>query len=189
MNINFYYKFFKKWLLKIICYDNNEFYLYLNFLYINECAELLKNSLLFNINALIDMTGIDWLIRIPCRFSIYYNFYSYIYNYRLLIVIDMPIYLTYFYGVGIESLCSVFPSANWLEREIWDMYGIYFYNHFDLRRILTDYGFNGFPFRKDFPLIGFKEIRYDDTYKVIIYENIKLMQEYRVFNFINPWID
>jgi NADH-quinone oxidoreductase subunit C len=67
------------------------------------------------------------------------------------------------------------------------MFGVYFYNHFDLRRILTDYGFVGFPFRKDFPLVGFKELRYDDTYKIIVYENIKLMQDYRVFDFINPW--
>jgi NADH-quinone oxidoreductase subunit C len=183
-----YYKFFKKWINKIIFYNNNEFYIYIDFLIIKEFGELVKNSLLFNINSLIDMTCIDWLIRAPYRFSIYYNFYSYIYNIRLLIVIDIPVYLTFFYGLGIESLCSIYSSANWLEREIWDMFGIYFYNHVDLRRILTDYGFIGFPFRKDFPLSGYKEIRYDDTNKIIICEDIKLMQEYRIFNFINPWI-
>jgi NADH:ubiquinone oxidoreductase subunit C len=185
--LNIYYKLLKKWVIKIIYYQNNEFYIYIDFMNIKECTELLKNSLFFNINSLVDMACIDWLVRIPNRFSIYYNFYSYVYNYRLFIIIDIPLYLNYFYGVGIESICSVFPAAIWLEREIWDMFGVYFYNHFDLRRILTDYGFVGFPFRKDFPLVGFKELRYDDTYKIIVYENIKLMQDYRVFDFINPW--
>lgn len=87
----------------------------------------------------------------------------------------------------VPSLESIFKSANWLEREVWDMFGIVFLNHPDLRRILTDYGFSGYPLRKDFPLVGFIEVRYDDEYKRIVYELIEMSQEFRVYNFLSPW--
>lgn len=85
------------------------------------------------------------------------------------------------------SLLSFFKSSNWLEREIWDLFGIYFLGHSDLRRILTDYGFEGFPLRKDFPVVGYVEVRYDESYKSLVYEPVELVQELREFQFSNPW--
>jgi NADH:ubiquinone oxidoreductase subunit C len=87
----------------------------------------------------------------------------------------------------VESLTKVYKSANWLEREVWDLFGVFFSNHPDLRRILTDYGFEGFPLRKDFPLVGFVEVRYDDEKKSIVYEPLSFSQEYRTFAFNSPW--
>ena len=87
----------------------------------------------------------------------------------------------------IFSVTSIFVNANWWEREIWDFYGIYFENHPDLRRILTDYGFEGYPMRKDFPLYGYLEVRYDDTKKRVVLEPVELSQEFRTFNFESPW--
>jgi NADH:ubiquinone oxidoreductase subunit C len=87
----------------------------------------------------------------------------------------------------ISSIVGLYSGANWLERENWDMFGIYFTNHPDLRRILTDYGFEGFPFRKDFPLSGYIELRYDDEDRVVVYENLEITQEFRYFDFASPW--
>jgi len=87
----------------------------------------------------------------------------------------------------IESSVSIFSSASWSEREIWDMYGVFFANHPDLRRILTDYGFEGHPLRKDFPLSGYKEVRYDDVQKRVVYEPLEITQEFRYFDFTSPW--
>jgi NADH:ubiquinone oxidoreductase subunit C len=88
---------------------------------------------------------------------------------------------------GIPSVTSVFPNANWAEREVWDMNGVFFYNHPDLRRILTDYGFQGHPLRKDFPLSGYSEVRYDEQLKRVIQEPLELAQEFRAFDFSSPW--
>jgi NADH:ubiquinone oxidoreductase subunit C len=88
---------------------------------------------------------------------------------------------------GVPSLCTIFSAANWLEREVWDMYGIFFYDHPDLRRILTDYGFQGHPLRKDFPLTGFVECRYDATKKRVVTEPLELAQEFRSFDLLSPW--
>ena len=88
---------------------------------------------------------------------------------------------------AVDSACSVFSAANWYEREVWDMYGVYFQGHPDLRRILTDYGFEGYPLRKDFPLTGNYEVRYDDLEKKVVYEPVQLVQEYRNFDFLSPW--
>ncbi len=87
----------------------------------------------------------------------------------------------------VPSVTEVFNSANWLEREAWDMYGIYFSGHPDLRRLLTDYGFEGHPLRKDFPLTGYVEVRYDEDQKRVVYEPVKLSQEFRSFDFMSPW--
>ncbi len=87
----------------------------------------------------------------------------------------------------VPSIVGVFPAANWFEREAYDLYGILFEGHPDLRRLLTDYGFQGHPLRKDFPLTGFVELRYDDELKRVVYEPVKLMQEYRSFDFLSPW--
>lgn len=188
--MNYYfliYKILYKYINKLIIFDNLQFFFTIEINKLNECIFFLKNSFLFKINSLVDITAVDWIWRL-FRYSVYYNLFSFLYNYRLFLVVDVPVYYNYVYGYGIESVINLFKSANWLEREVWDLYGIYFYNHIDLRRILTDYGFTGFPFRKDFPLTGFKELRYDDTYKIIIFENLKLTQEYRAFSFINPWV-
>ena len=87
----------------------------------------------------------------------------------------------------VESIVDLYQSANWLEREVWDMHGVYIEQHPDLRRILTDYGFEGYPLRKDFPLSGYNEVRYDDSQKRVIYEPVELTQEFRVFQFNSPW--
>jgi NADH:ubiquinone oxidoreductase subunit C len=128
----------------------------------------------------IDIIAIDTVTK-TFRFFIYYIFLSIIYNFRIYILIQTNEVFP------IESLINIFPNCNWMEREIWDLYGIFFLYHTDLRRILTDYGFFGVPFRKDFPLSGFFELNYDDKYKTIQYTQIELGQNYRVFNFINPW--
>lgn len=113
------------------------------------------------------------------RFELNYNFLSIKYNFRVFIKTYTQSY--------IASLASIFSSANWIERECWDMFGVFFLNHPDLRRILTDYGFDGFPLRKDFPLTGYIEIRYDDEKANIVYEPLEMTQEYRLFNFTSPW--
>jgi NADH/F420H2 dehydrogenase subunit C len=115
------------------------------------------------------------------RFKIIYNFCSIKYNLRLKLT-------SFVCEISpVDSITVPFKNANWLEREIWDMYGIFFTNHPDLRRILTDYGFEGYPLRKDFALSGYKEIRYDDTQKRIISEFLEMSQEFRVFTFHSPW--
>lgn len=189
--MNLYYitlfKILKKYINKIVLFENNQYYVYIDINTLFDVVFFLKNSLLFKINSLVDITAIDWIWRLY-RFTIYYNLFSFLYNTRVFILLDVPVYYSYIFGFGVESITLFFPAANWLEREVWDLFGVFFYNHIDLRRILTDYGFTGFPFRKDFPLSGYKEIRYDDVNKVIIFETLKLTQEFRAFAFINPWI-
>ena len=115
------------------------------------------------------------------RFKIYYLLLSHENNSRIKISISFNI------EEKIPSITKIYPSANWMEREAFDMYGIKFKNHPDLRRILTDYGFDGHPLRKDFPLTGFKEVRYSEKDKKVIYEQVKLEQDYRDFDFDSPW--
>lgn len=144
----------------------------------------LKNSLYFFFNQLLDFTIIDRLemsIKKDKRFEFVYLFVSTIYNLR--------IFLRGFISSfeSLKSLSNLYNSAAWLEREVWDMFGIFIVEHLDLRRILTDYGFLGNPFRKDFPLSGYTELRYDETNKYIVTEPIELSQEFRFFKFDNPW--
>ena len=129
---------------------------------------------------LIDITVVDYPERNQ-RFDVVYLFLSHEFNQRIV--------LKYLISENevIPSLTSIFPSANWMEREVFDMYGIKFKNHPDLRRILTDYGFKGHPLRKDFPLTGFNEVRYSEKEKKVIYEPVKLEQNYRNFDFESPW--
>jgi NADH/F420H2 dehydrogenase subunit C len=131
-------------------------------------------------STLMDFTCIDFPNKIK-RFVLVYNLMSYRFNTRLIIQTQVSEF------DALESMVAVHPAANWLEREIWDMFGVFFSNHPDLRRILTDYGFEGFPLRKDFPLMGFVEVRYDDQKKAIVYEPVELSQQYRTFKFNNPW--
>jgi len=129
---------------------------------------------------LIDITAVDFPNR-EKRFKLIYLFLSHENNFRAIVKADIRD------KEIIPSLTKTFPSANWMEREVFDMYGISFKEHPDLRRILTDYGFEGYPLRKDFPLTGHTEVRYSEDKKKVISENVKLDQEYRNFDFESPW--
>ena len=129
---------------------------------------------------LIDIAGVDYPEN-DKRFELIYLFLSHENNTRIKLLIKFDINQT------VNSITKIFPSANWMEREVFDMYGIKFKNHPDLRRILTDYGFKGHPLRKDFPLTGFNEVRYSEKDKKVIYEPVKLEQNYRNFDFESPW--
>ena len=130
--------------------------------------------------SLLDITAVDWPSREP-RFDVVYHLLSPRKNTRVRVKIAVA------EGLPVPSIIEVFPTANWFERETYDLYGILFTGHPDLRRILTDYGFDGYPLRKDFPLTGYVEVRYDDEQKRVIYEPVKLVQEFRDFDFLSPW--
>jgi len=141
---------------------------------------LLKYTSSVRLNTLVELTAYD----IPNKFNRFtLNFFllSIEYNYRL--AINLSISQTTF----VPTLFSIYPNSSWSEREIRDMFGIYFINNPDLRRLLTDYGFEGFPLRKDFPLTGYFEVRYDDEAQQILYEPVQLAQEFRVFSLSSPW--
>ncbi len=129
---------------------------------------------------LMDVCGVDFPER-EKRFDVVYHLLSMTQNTRTRIAIQTD------ETTPVPSVCSVFNSASWFEREAWDLYGIFFSGHPDLRRILTDYGFEGHPLRKDFPLTGYVELRYDDEQKRVVYEPVKLTQEFRNFDFLSPW--
>jgi NADH/F420H2 dehydrogenase subunit C len=129
---------------------------------------------------LVDLFVVDYPTK-ENRFELIYCLLSTKYNSR----IKIKTFVDEF--TPVESIVDIYQSANWLEREVWDMNGIYIEQHPDLRRILTDYGFEGYPLRKDFPLSGYTEVRYDDSQKRVISEPIELTQEFRVFNFNSPW--
>ena len=128
----------------------------------------------------IDVTAVDWPAR-ERRFDVVYHLLSPKFNRRIRIKIetgeDMPV----------ASIIGVFPGADWFERETYDLYGVLFTGHTDMRRLLTDYGFEGHPLRKDFPLTGFVEVRYDDAQKRVVYDKVRLAQEFRNFDFLSPW--
>ena len=136
------------------------------------------DSLLFD--QLTDLTAVDYPSR-PYRFELVYQLLSITYNRRMRILVSLP------EGEVAPSVLSVFNAANWAEREVWDMFGIFFAGHPDLRRLLTDYGFEGHPLRKDFPTTGYVEVRYDETQRRVVYEPVHLTQEYRDFDFLSPW--
>ena len=140
----------------------------------------LKTNVKHKFKQLIDITAVDYPEK-EKRFKLVYILLSHENNLRTVININI------YEKTEVPSLIKIFPSANWMEREMFDMYGIYFKDHPDLRRLLTDYGFKGHPLRKDFPLTGNKEVRYSEDKKKVIYESVKLDQEYRDFDFESPW--
>jgi len=145
-----------------------------------DVTTLLKTNISTKFKQLIDITAVDYPEN-KKRFKIVYLFLSHELNQRII--------LSFFINENqqIHSLTKIFPSANWMEREIFDMYGIKFTDHPDLRRILTDYGFEGHPLRKDFPLTGHNEVRYSEDDKKVVYEPVKLEQNYRNFDYESPW--
>lgn len=129
---------------------------------------------------LVDLCGVDYPER-ERRFEVVYHLLSLKYNQRIRVKVETD------ETTPVPSVVELFSTAGWFEREAWDMYGIYFADHPDLRRILTDYGFEGHPLRKDFPLTGHVELRYDDEQKRVVYEPVKLRQDFRTFDFLSPW--
>ena len=129
---------------------------------------------------LIDITGVDYPEREE-RFEVVYNLLSLKQNQRIRVKVTTT------EDIPVPSIAEVFPAASWYERECWDMYGVFFSDHPDLRRMLTDYGFDGHPLRKDFPLTGYVEVRYDDEQRRVVYEPVKLRQDFRSFDFLSPW--
>ena len=143
-------------------------------------VEFLKSDGSCRFSTLVDITAVDYPER-EARFDVVYHFLSMYQNHRIRLRVavreeDM-----------VPSIIEVHPSANWFEREVFDMFGILFSGHPDLRRILTDYGFRGYPLRKDFPTTGYTEVRYDEAQKRVVYEPVSLVQEYRQFDFMSPW--
>lgn len=142
--------------------------------------KFLRDDASCQFKSLMDVCGVDYPVQ-ENRFEVNYNLLSYKHNQRIRIKLrtdeDTPV----------PSVSGVFPTASWFERECWDMYGVFFSEHPDLRRLLTDYGFEGHPLRKDFPLTGYVEVRYDDEQKRVVYEPVKLTQAFRSFDFLSPW--
>ena len=160
--------------------QNDELMIDINDSDLLEVIQFIKSNEKCKFRQLIDIAGVDYPDE-DKRFKLVYLFLSHENNSRIKISIQFEI------NQVINSITKIFPSANWMEREVFDMYGIKFKNHPDLRRILTDYGFKGHPLRKDFPLTGFNEVRYSEKEKKVIYEPVKLEQNYRNFDFESPW--
>ena len=160
---------------------NDNLIIYVDKNHLENYTNVSKHSIKLSFKTLIDVFGADMLgIRSP-RFEVIYNLLSYKLNNRITVKVAIDD------GVEVPTVSKIFSSAGWFEREAFDMYGIIFTNHPDLRRILTDYDFEGHPLRKDFPLTGYKEVRYDENLKKVIYEDVKLTQEFRNFDFEMPW--
>ena len=159
---------------------NNELSLVINPSSILKFVEFLMVDNECQFSTLIDITAVDYPEKLE-RFTVVYHFLSMSQNQRIRIsasITEVEV---------VPSIVALHPSANWFEREVFDMYGIFFSGHPDLRRLLTDYGFTGHPLRKDFPTSGYLEVRYDEVKKQVIYEPTKLTQEYRQFDFLSPW--
>ena len=160
--------------------DNNELLVEIDEKDLLDVIQFLKSKENCKFRQLIDIAGVDYPEE-EKRFELVYLLLSHEHNNRIKISVKFNS------SQSINSITKIFPSANWMEREVFDMYGIKFKNHPDLRRILTDYGFKGYPLRKDFPLTGFNEVRYSEKDKKVIYEPVKLEQNYRNFDFESPW--
>ncbi len=145
-----------------------------------DMVEFLKGDQVCKFSSLVDITAVDYPER-EQRFDVVYHFLSMYQNQRIRLKVALR------ETEVLPSIIGVHPSANWFEREVFDMFGILFSGHPDLRRILTDYGFRGHPLRKDFPTTGYTEVRYDEAQKRVVYEPVSLVQEYRQFDFMSPW--
>jgi NADH-quinone oxidoreductase subunit C len=143
-------------------------------------AKFLRDDVRCEFWSFIDLTAIDWPGR-ERRFDVVYHLLSPKHNRRIRIKVETD------ETTPVPSVVEVYPGANWFEREAYDLYGILFTGHPDMRRLLTDYGFEGHPLRKDFPLTGFVEVRYDDEQKRVVYDKVRLAQEFRSFDFLSPW--
>jgi NADH-quinone oxidoreductase subunit C len=145
-----------------------------------EMLRFLRDDPKCRFSVLCDICGVDYPDR-PERFDVVYNLLSLTHNQRIRLTLETD------EEQPVASATALYSSAGWWEREAWDLFGIFFSDHPDLRRILTDYGFEGHPLRKDFPLTGFVELRYDEDQKRVVYEPVRLKQEFRSFDFISPW--
>jgi len=157
-----------------------ELTLTVNLANLERLVEVLRDNPACRFTSLVDITAIDHPERAE-RFDMVYHFLSMYQNHRIRLKVAVR------EDGMVPSLVSLYPAANWFEREVFDMFGILFSGHPDLRRILTDYGFRGYPLRKDFPTTGYTEVRYDDALKRVVYEPVSLVQEYRQFDFMSPW--
>jgi NADH-quinone oxidoreductase subunit C len=151
-----------------------------NLAHLEALIESLRDDASCRFSTLVDITAVDHPERAQ-RFDLVYHFLSMYRNQRIRVKVAVR------EDEMVPSLIAIHPSANWFEREAFDMFGILFSGHPDLRRILTDYGFRGYPLRKDFPTTGYTEVRYDEALKRVVYEPVKLVQEYRQFDFMSPW--
>ncbi len=173
------YNFFNKITYKI---NDNTIILYINRTNLHFLVNFLKKHNQLQFKTLVAITSVDFPEN-KDRFEINYFLLSYFLNLRIIIkIITNDV-------TPIESIHLIHSSAGWYEREVWDLFGVFFSNHPDLRRILTDYGFEGYPLRKDFPQTGFLEVRYDDEEKYVLYEPLEITQEFRSFDFVTPWLN
>lgn len=172
-------KMVPKW-VQYAVFQKNETLVYVYPEYLVPFLYFLRDTMNSQYKVLVDVTAIDYPNR-NLRFEVVYNLLSIEYNSRIRIKTCVDEI------TPVNSCTPVYSSAGWWEREVWDMFGIFFTGHPDLRRILTDYGFQGHPMRKDFPLTGYTEVRYDDSEKRVITESLELTQEFRYFDFSSPW--
>ena len=185
-DINWYFIYYiilmlNKYISKIKL-SKGEYHIYLkNYNDLEKVLFFFKYNIICQFKILIDICGIDFIQNNKTRFEINYNILSIKYWSRIHLKINIKEF------IAVPSIIKIFKSANWYEREVWDMFGIFFKNHKDLRRILTDYGFEGFPLRKDFPQTGYIELRYNNDFKHLVYEPLELSQDFRNFDFISPW--
>lgn len=183
--LNFFYSYIvnilKKFIYKVVINDYYVNVVLRSYKYLNKVLNFLKLHSHCQYTIFTDLACVDYLNLKSSRFELNYILSSIKNNSRFIVSVECD------ETTLIESSVNIFSSGNWLEREVWDLYGIFFYNHPDLRRILTDYGFNGYPLRKNFPLNGYLEIRYDEEKQYLVYEPIELMQNIRYFDFINPF--
>jgi len=161
-------------------YNNDELTVILSKSILLKVLNFLKDDKDFQFKQLIDICGVDYPNRLD-RFEIVYHLLSVSLNQRIRVKLSVND------GDNVPSIVSIFDAANWYEREVWDLYGVIFTDHPDLRRILTDYGFEGHPLRKDFPLSGFVQVKYDDSEKKVVNERVSLIQDFRKFDFESPW--
>ena len=161
-------------------FKNDELTVILSKSILLKVLNFLKDDKVFQFKQLIDLCGVDYPNRTD-RFEIVYHLLSIHLNQRIRIKLSVND------GDTVPSIVSLYDAANWYEREVWDLYGVIFTDHPDLRRILTDYGFEGHPLRKDFPLSGFVQVKYDDAEKRVVNEKVNLVQDFRRFDFESPW--